>query len=99
MCRKGNVAPLEVVADNIRRILIAQRRSEIIKSHEESIISKAMVEGHARLYGDGERISTYKSVVKPSEENSEEDTVSTEVKDESAEDGAEAITDEATTTN
>lgn len=59
VCRKGNVAPLEIVSDNIRRILITQRRSEIIKAHEEEIISKAMTEGHVRLYGDGESISTY----------------------------------------
>ncbi len=52
VCRKGNVAPLEVVADNIRRILITQRRSEIIKSHEEQIVSEAMASGHARIYAD-----------------------------------------------
>ena len=61
VCRTGNVAPLELVADNIRRILITQRRSEIIKAHEEEIITKAMSEGHAKLYGEGENISTYKS--------------------------------------
>lgn len=69
VCRKGNVAPLEVVADNIRRILITQRRSEIIKSHEEEIISKAMQEGHARLYGDGEKISTYKAAAQTAEQS------------------------------
>jgi hypothetical protein len=61
VCRKGNVAPLELVADNIRRILITQRRSEIIKAHEDGIVKRAMGEGHARLYGEGENISTYKS--------------------------------------
>ena len=66
VCRKGNVAPLELVADNIRRILITQRRSEIIKAHEDEIVSKAMGEGHARLYGEGENISTYKSFSQPS---------------------------------
>lgn len=50
VCRKGNVAPLEVVSDNIRRILITQRRSEIIKAHEEQIVSEAMASGHARIY-------------------------------------------------
>ena len=65
VCRTGNVAPLELVADNIRRILITQRRSEIIKAHEEEIITKAMSEGHAKLYGEGENISTYKSNPQP----------------------------------
>ncbi|UKI18551.1 MAG: hypothetical protein L6V80_03505 [Bacteroidales bacterium] len=40
------------MADNIRRILITQRRSEIIKSHEEQIVSEAMASGHARIYAD-----------------------------------------------
>lgn len=50
VCRKGNVAPLEIVTDNIRRILITQRRSEIIKNHEQSIVSSAFESGHARIY-------------------------------------------------
>lgn len=50
VCRKGNVAPLEMVADNIRRILITKRRSEIIKSHEQAIVDDAFASGHARLY-------------------------------------------------
>lgn len=50
VCRKGNVAPLEIVADNIRRILITRRRSEIIKSHEQAIVEEAFSSGHARLY-------------------------------------------------
>ena len=50
VCRKGNVAPLEIVAENIRRILVTQRRSEIIKRHEESIRQKAMEEGHVSIY-------------------------------------------------
>ena len=45
--------------------LITQRRSEIIKAHEEEIITKAMSEGHAKLYGEGENISTYKSNPQP----------------------------------
>ena len=52
VCRKGNVAPLEVVSENIRRILITQRRSEIIKAHEEQIVSEAISSGHARIYAD-----------------------------------------------
>ena len=95
VCRKGNVAPLEIVADNIRRILITQRRSEIIKAHEDDIISKAMVEGHARLYGEGENMSTYKSVAKLLGEYAP--TV-----DEGAEsetDAADVVTEEAAATN
>lgn len=50
VCRKGNVAPLEIVADNIRRILITQRRSEIIKNLEQKIVKEAFESGHARTY-------------------------------------------------
>ncbi len=50
VCRKGNVAPLEIVAENIRRILATQRRSEIIKRHEETIRQQAMDEGHVSIY-------------------------------------------------
>ena len=50
VCRKGNVAPLEMVSDNIRRILLTQRRSEIIKAHEEQIVSEAVARGHALIY-------------------------------------------------
>lgn len=57
VCRKGNVAPLEVVADNIRRILLTQRRSEIIKSHEQAIIDEAMGEGHVSIYKPVETVS------------------------------------------
>lgn len=54
VCRKGNVAPLELVAENIRRILVTQRRSEIIKAHEESIVNQAVGDGHARIYKQSE---------------------------------------------
>lgn len=50
VCRKGNVAPLEIVSDNIRRILITQRRSQIIKSHEEQILKSALEDGDAKVY-------------------------------------------------
>ena len=50
VCHKGNVAPLEIVAENIRRILITQRRSEIIKAHEELIRRTATDEGHVSVY-------------------------------------------------
>lgn len=49
VCRKGNIAPIEVVTDKIRRILITQRRAEIIKSHEEEIKSRAFESGHAQI--------------------------------------------------
>lgn len=51
VCRKGNVAPLEIVADNIRRILITRRRAEIIRQHEEQILHSAQQEGRARKFG------------------------------------------------
>ena len=50
VCHKGNVAPLEIVSENIRRILITQRRSEIIKAHEELIRRTATDEGHVSVY-------------------------------------------------
>lgn len=50
VCRKGNVAPLELVSENIRRILVTQRRSEIIKGHEESIVNQAVEDGHVKIY-------------------------------------------------
>lgn len=50
VCRKGDVAPLEIVTENIRRILATQRRSEIVKSHEEEIRLKAEAEGHVSIY-------------------------------------------------
>ncbi len=53
VCRKGNIAPLEIVSDNIRRILITQRRSEIIKSLEQKMVAEAFDSGHARLYEIG----------------------------------------------
>jgi hypothetical protein len=43
---------LESVSENIRRILLTQRRSEIIKTHEEEIVKRASNEGHARIYLD-----------------------------------------------
>lgn len=50
VCSKGNVAPLETVKDQIHRILITQRRSQIIKSHEQNIVNEAFANGHARIY-------------------------------------------------
>jgi hypothetical protein len=46
------VAPLEIVADNIRRILLTRRRAEIIRQHEEQILEKAITEGAARRFGE-----------------------------------------------
>jgi hypothetical protein len=50
VCRKGNVAPLEIVADNIRRILLTRRRAEIIRQHEEQILESAIKDGSARRF-------------------------------------------------
>lgn len=69
VCKKGNVAPLEIVADNIRRILITQRRSEIIKSHEQAIVNDAFTNGHARIY---------KSPVKQSDKSADATNENTE---------------------
>ena len=57
VCRKGNVAPLEVVSENIRRILVTQRRSEIIKAHEEGIVKNAINEGHVRIYKGADEVA------------------------------------------
>lgn len=51
VCRKGNVAPLEVVADNIRRILLTRRRAEVIRQHEEQILQAAQSEERLRRFG------------------------------------------------
>ncbi len=58
VCRKGNVAPLEIVADNIRRILITRRRAEIIRQHEEQILHSAQQEGRARKFGFEQEVGT-----------------------------------------
>lgn len=50
VCRKGDVAPLEIVTENIRRILATQRRSEIVKAHEEEIRLKAEAEEIGRAH-------------------------------------------------
>ena len=64
VCRKGNVAPLEVVSENIRRILHTQRRSAIIKGHEQAIFDDAMEKGHAKIYKDDVSVmATPKSAV------------------------------------
>ncbi len=51
VCRKGNVAPLEIVADNIRRILLTRRRAEVIKAHEVEILQAAEAEERLRRFG------------------------------------------------
>lgn len=65
VCRKGNVAPLEIVSENIRRILHTQRRSGIIKNHEQSIFDDAVKDGHAKIYKD-------LSVAEPSQDTANE---------------------------
>lgn len=51
VCRKGNVAPLEVVSDNIRRILLTRRRAEVIRAHEVEILQAAEAEERLRRFG------------------------------------------------
>lgn len=58
VCRKGNVAPLEVVVDNIRRILLTRRRAEVIKAHEEQILQAAEQEGRLRRFGAVEKVDS-----------------------------------------
>ena len=58
VCRKGNVAPLEVVSDNIRRILLTRRRAEVIRAHEEQILQAAQLEGRLRRFGEVEKIDS-----------------------------------------
>ena len=71
--RSGDAAPLERVRETIKRILFAQRQSEIIRAHEERIYEEALASGDLRInLGDEE----------PTEEQSEE---LTEQVDEAAE--------------
>lgn len=51
---KGEVRPLELAREDIVRALSTLRRSEAIKSREESIRTQALESGHARIYKDTE---------------------------------------------
>ena len=61
VCRKGNVAPLEVVSDNIRRILLTRRRAEVIHAHEVEILQAAEAEERLRRFGFEEEAAQEKS--------------------------------------
>lgn len=47
--RSGDAAPLERVRETIKRILFAQRQSEIIRAHEERIYNEALASGELRI--------------------------------------------------
>lgn len=47
---EGTTAPLECVESDIRRILYAQRRAEIVSRYEEQLLGDAMREGRITIY-------------------------------------------------
>lgn len=51
----GDVLPLDRVAQTIRRILHNQRQNEIIRSYDEQLYERALVEGGATVYNDENR--------------------------------------------
>lgn len=56
--RAGDAAPLERVRETIKRILFAQRQSEIIRAHEERIYEEALAAGELRInLGDEEEVA------------------------------------------
>lgn len=50
--RAGDVMPLELVRDNIIRIMVNREQSEIIRQHEQSALQSAMDEGDVRVFRD-----------------------------------------------
>lgn len=46
----GEVMPLELARENIRQILISRNRADVVRSHEEQTLNKALTSGHARIY-------------------------------------------------
>ena len=46
----GSTAPLQRVESDIRRILYAQRRSEIVSRHEQELRERAAREGRVMIY-------------------------------------------------
>lgn len=55
--RAGDAAPLERVRETIKRILFAQRQSEIIRAHEERIYEEALAAGELRINLDDEEVA------------------------------------------
>ena len=47
--KKGSVAPLETVREDIRRMLYAERRSEIVKRYEQELKSAAIESGRVTI--------------------------------------------------
>ena len=54
---KGEVRPLEMASETIRRVLKTHRQGEAIKAHEEMITRQALKNGHARIYTKEENSS------------------------------------------
>lgn len=53
--RRGDIQPLEMVSETVKRILETQRRGEIIRSHENEIIRAAAEDRHVKRYIDEEK--------------------------------------------
>jgi len=50
---EGDMMPLFMAKDNIRRILINQRQGEVLHAHEENIMRSAIESGNARIFCEG----------------------------------------------
>lgn len=48
----GEIMPLELARENIRQILINRNRADVVRSHEEQALNKALTSGHARIYSE-----------------------------------------------
>lgn len=60
VARKGTTSPLEVVMDDIKRLLYAERRAEIINSYEYDLRRDAMSDNRITFYDDDlERLMDY----------------------------------------
>lgn len=55
---KGDIKPQELAREDIIRVLRTLRRSEAIRSREETIRSQALESGHARIYKNTENKKT-----------------------------------------
>lgn len=60
--RSGDLTPLFMVRDNIRRIIINQRQGEVIRDYERNLLRGALENGHARVMrGDAEEPDSMKA--------------------------------------
>ncbi len=68
--RVGEPIPLERLRRNIRRILYNQRKSDIIRQHDEALLHRAEEEGEVKIFG-GRRMLTGDASAEPApyEEN------------------------------